>query len=370
MPSNPTIRDVAREAGVSAATASLALRNDPRLRKTTCANVQRVAEKLGYHPNALVSQLLTQLRATRTSKYQAALGLINASVSATIMGEIHTFRQWEVGYRERAAQLGYSVDKFWLHEKGMSPHRLASIFRARNIRGLIVAACVDTSQLPPDFDEIWGEFACVLLGVSNARHLSHLACNDQYSTARQAFMEGIRLGYQRPALVISKEMDDLIESRFSAAILAAQHQQSLKSMIPPFFYHTDLDKPPTAKTGSAEIQRRFQQWFLRYKPDLILCIHPEIREWLNAMKLAIPRDVGLIHLDWNEELKGWAGMNQNNHLVGVAGTDLVIGQLHRNELGIPLFPKCLMIESSWVNGQTVRQQQAASQPKPKSKKRK
>src|ERR1700677_1976425 len=354
MSPNPTIRDVAREAGVSAATASLALRNDPRLRKTTCSEVQRVAEKLGYHGNALVSQLLAQLRTTRTPKYQATLGLINASESPSIMSEVHTFREWERGYRERATQLGYSVDKFWLHEKDMTPHRLAVICRARNIRGVIVAACVG-NNLPPDFDEIWAGFACVLLGVGTVRHLSHLACNDQYSTAWQAFHEGINLGYERPALVISEEIDNLVDRRFSGAILAAQSQQPVKHVIPPFFFHSNLDKPPAAKIGSPEIQRRFQQWFERYDPDLILCIHPEIREWITAMKLSVPRDTGLFHLDWNEEHKGWAGMNQNSHLVGAAGIDMLVGQLHRNELGIPSFPKCLMIKSSWVSGQTVRQ---------------
>ena len=90
MSANPTIRDVARAAGVAPATASLALRNCPRLRKTTCAKVQRAAKKLGYRPNAVVSQLLAQLRASRTPKYQATLGLINASESQGILGEIHT----------------------------------------------------------------------------------------------------------------------------------------------------------------------------------------------------------------------------------------------------------------------------------------
>lgn len=68
MPKNPTIRDVAREAGVAPATASLALRNQPRLRKSICAKVQRVAAKMGYRPNPVVSQLLAQLRASRTAK--------------------------------------------------------------------------------------------------------------------------------------------------------------------------------------------------------------------------------------------------------------------------------------------------------------
>src|SRR5205823_14421305 len=117
MSANPTIRDVAREAGVSAATASLALRNDKRLLPATCAKVQRAAEKLGYRANAAASQFFAELRRNRIQKFQAALGVINASESASILTQIPTFREWERGYRERATQLGYSIDDFWLHEK-------------------------------------------------------------------------------------------------------------------------------------------------------------------------------------------------------------------------------------------------------------
>ena len=204
MERNPTIRDIAHEAGVSPATASLALRNDPRLRKETCEKVKLVAEKLNYHPNAVVSQRLAQLRTNRTPKYQATIALVNASESATSMSEIPTFREWERGCRERATHLGYNIDPFWLYEKQVSPHRLATILKARNIRGVIIAAFVDKTHAPVGLEEIWEGFACVLLGLNNVRPLCHTSCNDQYMTTWRAFEEAILLGYSRPALVISE----------------------------------------------------------------------------------------------------------------------------------------------------------------------
>ena len=358
MERNPTIRDIAHEAGVSAATASLALRNDPRLRKETCEKVKLIADRMGYRPNAVVSQLLAQLRTTRSPKYQATLALINASESATSISEIPAFREWERGCRERAFQLGYSIDKFWLFEKDVSPNRLAAIFRARNIRGVIVAACVNKSHLPQDLEEIWAGFACVLLGVSSTQPLSHISCNDQYMTTWRAFEEASRLGYRQPALVMCGEINDLVDGRFCGAGLAAQMRFPVKKRIPPFVFHSQLDRPLTAKIGTPEIQKRFAQWFKRNQPDVIICIHPEIKEWVESLKLSVPKDVGLIHLDWSPELKGWAGMNQYHSLVGAAAVDMIIGQLHRNELGIPSFPKCIMVESSWVMGPSVCEQRS------------
>lgn len=354
MPKNPTIRDVAREAGVAAATASLALRNHPRLRKATCAKVQRAAAKLGYKPNAVVSHLLAQLRASRTAKYQATLGIINLSENRGILGEIQTFREWMRGIRDRATQLGYGANDFWLRESGITPHRLAGILNAQNIRGLIVAGWLDDGAPPEGFDEIWAEFACVVIGVRGIRPAAHLACNDQFSTIRRAFAEGVRLGYQRPALVISREVDHLVEERFSGGFLTAQSALAVKQRVPPFYFHSPVNVPLTARIGTGEVRARFRGWFKRHRPDLILCIHPEVREWIESIGVRAAKETGMIHLDWTEDLKSWAGMNQNSHLIGAAAVDMLVARLHRNELGVPSFPKTMMIDSTWIGGDSAR----------------
>ena len=316
--------------------------------------MQAAALKLGYRPNAVVSHLLAQLRASRTPKYQATLGLINASENVSILNEIHTFREWVHGLRERADQLGYGVNDFWLHEKGMTPQRLAGIFRAQNIRGVIVAACLSNGTLPPGFDQIWENFACVMLGVRGHRPAVHLACNDQFSTVRRAFEEARRLGYTRPALVLNENVDELVEGRFSGGFVAAQLSLAAKDRISAFRFQSALDVPLTARIGTSEVLARFKEWFVRQQPDVLLCLHPEVRVWVESLGAKVPRDIGLIHLDWSDDLRDWAGMKQNNHLIGAAGVDMLIGQLHRNELGVPSFPKCLVVESSWISGETVR----------------
>lgn len=62
MPNNkdkrPTIRDVAREAGVSYGTVSRVINNQPEVASETRARVQRVMEKMGYQRN-LGAQMLT-----------------------------------------------------------------------------------------------------------------------------------------------------------------------------------------------------------------------------------------------------------------------------------------------------------------------
>ena len=56
----PTIRDIARVAGVSLGTASKALNGQGQLRDETRARVQRVATNLGFRPNDLMQSILRQ----------------------------------------------------------------------------------------------------------------------------------------------------------------------------------------------------------------------------------------------------------------------------------------------------------------------
>ena len=62
MPPNrvPTIRDVARAAGVSVGTVSKALNGQGQLRHETRAHVRQVASELGFRPNDLMQSLLRQ----------------------------------------------------------------------------------------------------------------------------------------------------------------------------------------------------------------------------------------------------------------------------------------------------------------------
>lgn len=71
MPTKRTTRvslgDVAREAGVSRMTVSLALRENGRLQASTAERVRAVAKRLGYMPNPRLSQIMNETARTRHS---------------------------------------------------------------------------------------------------------------------------------------------------------------------------------------------------------------------------------------------------------------------------------------------------------------
>ncbi len=340
LPAPPTMQTVATAAGVGKATVSLALRDDPRLRAATRKRIQRIAKKLGYRPNATVASLMAQLRVSRTPKYQATLGLLNASKYPDALTGLHTFRDWITGVTRRAEQLGYGIDEFWLHDPSIPPSRLARILESRGIRGLVVAAILDRGALPAAFKELSTKFASVAVGLRTTAPALHFSCNDQYFTALEAVQQVIKLGYQRPGLVMSRELDAEIDCRFTAGFWVGQQALPPAQRLTRFAFEDYSD-------------RTFRKWIETQKPDAIVCIHGEVQHWLEKMELGVPDDIALVHLDLTDELPGWAGMHQNNELVGMAAIDILVGQLHRNESGIPDFPKCVQIQSTWVPGATI-----------------
>src|SRR6476661_5276370 len=71
--SRPSLRHVARLAGVSAMTVSRALGNRPRVSAETRAAVRRIAAEIGYRPDPDVAKLMHHLRTRRKLVFQGSV---------------------------------------------------------------------------------------------------------------------------------------------------------------------------------------------------------------------------------------------------------------------------------------------------------
>jgi DNA-binding LacI/PurR family transcriptional regulator len=122
------LADVARIAGTSEATASRALKNDPRIGEATRAAVRVAALKLGYVPNAAARSL----RARRTH----ILGLLLDDLADPVHGKV------AAGFEEAAASQGYAVFIMTgLHDPEREQRALTAFVEHR-ADGIVVASCV------------------------------------------------------------------------------------------------------------------------------------------------------------------------------------------------------------------------------------
>lgn len=339
-----TMQVIADQVGFSKNTVSLALRGDPSISAATRELIRKTADKLGYQPNAVVSHLIAQLRAGRTARFQAKLALINAHRDPKAFRTHATIPAYVAGCERRGLQLGYTFDHFWLHDPKLKAASFSRILRTRGIKGIIIVGLMHHNQLPAPLRPVWDEFPCVVTGVRTRDPALSFSCVDHHDLVIQAFERALALGYQRPALVVEERIDRLVEGRFSGAMLTAQRSLPAARRVPAF-----MESQQSRTDG-----KPFQAWFDRHKPDVLLSLYNIVFPWLKVHGRRVPQDVGVIQLEWRASHPEIAGMNQHNDAVGEAAVDMVVGQIHRNESGIPAFPRATLIGASWVDGSSVR----------------
>jgi len=129
------IRDLARATGLSVATISRALQNDPKVSKQTCERVLSKAKELGYTVNPCVRQVMSSLRRNTASSYRGNMALIWKNAYPGLSTDARRLQSLN-GARVRAEELGYKIDEFDLAVN--KPAALERIINSRGIRGLLV----------------------------------------------------------------------------------------------------------------------------------------------------------------------------------------------------------------------------------------
>jgi len=338
---------IAARAGVSKNTVSLALRHDPQIPAHTQERIESLATELGYTKNPIVAELMTELRKAHPTGYKRTLALFNANLDPDAFHRHPTVPAYVAGCRRRASLHGYSLDEFWLHDAKLYGERLNRIMRARGIRGGLIVGLMKENRLPSRYAVTWQRHAVVVTGVRTHQPTLAWACVDHHALVGEAMEHARQLGYRRPALVLEKTIDRLVDGRFSAGFEAAQRMAAEIAAVPCF----------SAVEEARHDVNLFLSWFEQAQPDVIFTLHTVVREWLASAKVLVPRDVGLIQLERRPGCADWSGMDQRNDLSGEAAVDLLISLLYNQEVGVSAFPRATLISGAWCDGVTTRRRE-------------
>ncbi len=332
------MQQIAEAAGVSRMAVSLALRNSPKISKTTTERIRRIADELGYRPNPMVSALMTQLRHGREVRKPSLLAYVTAYPTEEGWREAGPFASFFQGAKRRAEALGYVLEEWWLARPGMTEQRFCDILFTRAIRGLIFAPLPGAGGA---LNLDWPRFAPAAIAYSVTSPAINRASNDQFGTITLALEELSRLGYRRIGLAITREADERVRHQWSAGMLVYQQAVPLEDRVPLLLATTPF-------------RRAFAEWFAGHRPDAVLSLTDQCLSALREQGVRVPEDVGFAHLAVDPADPEMAGVNQNSALVGAAAVDLVDAQLRRNEHGIPPQPKTVLIPGVWQAGPTLR----------------
>lgn len=258
--------------------------------------------------------------------------------------KIPTQRDYHDGAAARADELGYRLEEFWLGEQGMSEARLSGILRSRGIEGVIIAPLESPGALYRKFH--WKHFSVVELGYSLRGIVLHRCCNQQFQSM-MLLLERLRAaGYLRMGLAMGPGQDERVNHHWRAAYLAMQ------SLIPdvsvtslPFFFGEE----------DTWTRSQFGDWLISAKPEVVVTVGSDVREWIVELGLRVPEDVALANVDLSETMADVTGINQNALQVGAASVDLLLSQMRTGERGLPDVPRTLMVDGAFVQGKTTRE---------------
>lgn len=335
----PNQRDIARAARVSQVAVSLALRGDRSISPELRRRVKAIARKIGYRANPYVSTLMSHIRASRKPADKGEMALIIDLFREKEWLRNESYRVYHRGAARRAAELGFHLERFSLMEPEMTPERIDRILYARGIRGVILA--------PPYLGNrrlhmAWDRYACVGTGYAWEQQQFDRVAHEHDQNVVTAFQKLAELGYSRIGLSVPTFFANGRGARWLDGYLVCQYRLPASRRVPLF-------------VGSVEENSfdAFRAWQSKWQPDVVLTLYGHEQEWLEKMRLRIPRDIGLacvIRPPGSE----FAGIDDHYDEIGAATVELVASKIAFNQYGIPAKPRLILIEGHWVDGKTVR----------------
>ncbi|WP_309007540.1 LacI family DNA-binding transcriptional regulator [Pelagicoccus sp. SDUM812005] len=333
-----TLRDIAREVGVSHTTISRALRNSPEVSEGMKDRIRRKSEEMGYVPDPLLSALSHYRLTSKEKPAQSVLAWLNPWSSPKRMREIGEFRLYWEGAKEAAERLGFILEEFCTAEVPLK--RLGQVFKARNIQGVLIGPDHDLSLdgATTDLIEVdWKDFAVVRFGRSKAYPSVHFVTSAQASNTSKSFEVISERGYRRIGFV-----GLLLSMRiFCSGYYMAQQDTPKNRRLPPLYF----------QEGESVVERqdRLAVWVSNTKPDAIITDRDDLPRMLADLGYRIPEDIALATTSVHDTPID-AGIDQNPKEIGRTAIRTLVGLIGEQNFGIPQNRTEILIEGTWVDG--------------------
>lgn len=334
-----TLRMIAKKAECSLATVSMALRNDPRLLPETVARIHRLAQRMGYVPDREASEVMSRMRISARRDPATILAYIRSDSGIADLEAALENDSYYQGALAEAKRATYRIEVFWLSEEELPPRRLSRVLKTRGIRGLIFSP-FPARQEGLDMD--WDHFSPVAIGPSLVSPEFNRVNNSQYHVVHLAFQKLTALGYRRIGFITEQLHNKRLSGAFLGAFLAAQYDLPASQKVPALI------------ARDAEWEQDAIDWFQEHRPDAV--IGEDIFDLVKSGKLSgisIPENLGIAitNLRSNDPQ---SGIDQDPVRQGAEALRMVVGQLHRNEFGIPKQSMTHQTSGVWRNGDTTR----------------
>lgn len=338
-----TQQDIASQAGVNRATVSMALKGHPNIPIKTRDRIRDIAKALGYAPDPMLSALNAYRNQLQPTTFHGTLAWFINSAFGFNWRDLKLrphFNDYYLGACERAARFGFKVEIFDLNSKGMTPLRLAAIFRARGVAGILLCP----QPRPETILEFpWHEFSSITFGYSLSEPRLHTVAATQYRSTRETVTQLHKLGYQRIGLALHDEHDARSDHNYLAGYLVEEFLAGRPTVVPPL-------------TSAYDQPQKVQDWLKAHRPDAVITGNYHFLDSLIGLKLKVPAQLGVACPLLPADNCDLAGVVEDGLEIGGVAVEFLVGMIHRQERGIPRIPQRIHVEGRWHFGKTLRSQ--------------
>lgn len=207
-----TIKDIAREAGVSVTTVSRALNGYSDVNEKTRARIKKIAEELDYRPNALAKSLV--MKKTRT------IGVIISDLERNNAKDSFSFEVL-CGINVRANELDYDILLFSTNLNKQKQKNYSDLLRERNVDGAILQGLrIHDPYLKEVIER--RKIPSVLIDIPVSGEWVGHVTTDNINGSRAAVQHLLSLGHRHIAMINGYEEASVSKERLSGYILALQ----------------------------------------------------------------------------------------------------------------------------------------------------
>lgn len=272
-----TIKDIARQAGVSHTTVSRALHNSPLISKETIDRIQSIATELGYHPSFTA-------RSLKTNRSQA-LGVIVSHIADPFFSEILQ------GIDDVAQANGYSLFIAAAQNDSQRESAIVQSMCDHSVDGVILCS----PHLPLEQSQQLQSFNIPIVAINNQSEedYPYSIYHDDIDGGHQACDYLVNLGHRRIAYLGDASSGRTTHERF---IGFKQVMAKHKLTIPEHYVYQVLGN--SFPHGSAAAQYFIN---LPVTPTAIICYNDilaiGLMKGLNQSGVQVPRDISLTGFD-------------------------------------------------------------------------
>ncbi|AHF93083.1 transcriptional regulator [Opitutaceae bacterium TAV5] len=333
-----SIRDLAKIAGVSRTTVSLALRGSHEIGAGTRERIVALARQHDYRSHPAVNALMQQVGRKRRVHDEEIIAFIRTGQTPeeTAPGPLEILE----GAAQEAHRLGFRVEVFWAGYCGQHSERLARVLFQRGIRGVI------WGPMPyphPPLRFPWHQFVPIACTPSTeVPNLPAVLINHSKGMAL-ALEELRRMGAGNTGVVLNYDMD---------------HRQDFGWLL-----GTDLYRHRTGQENVHSLilkdnpdEKRLRRWIRQKGLDALIMMH----DLYHATRY-LENDIARASLDVaRAELGKVGGLYQNMRLIGEHAVRSLASRLYSDIPGLPEQAFHMVVQASFVQGESLRNLEKAA----------